>query len=361
MARKKLVRVVGARPQIMQVPTVYNECIKVGIEHILVHTGQHYDFGMSGTFFEQLKIPQPNFNLEVGSGSHAWTTGNAMIKIEKLLLEIKPEGVLVDGDTNSTLAGALAAAKLNIPVFHIEAGTRDLDRRRPEEINRIMTDHLSTFNFSPIQRALDNLKIEGLANKSAFYGDVLLDCFEYYKTHINKELVQKLELVGTDYNLMTLHRPENTDLDQFEYFSEIIRFVDSLADITIFPMHPRTSPVMKMYTEKFGAPEKIKIINPVDYLQMRGLLEGCSTVFTDSGGLPREAVWSGKKCLMFFRQDTWHDLIENKWAGIYKGGSLDILRSIYFNLKAPESVVTKSFFGGGFASKKIANKLAEVL
>lgn len=358
---KSIVRIVGTRPQLMQVPTILNEVLKTDMNHILVHTGQHYDFEMSETFFKKLKLPAPHFNLDVGSGSHAQTTGHAMIKLEKILIEIDPAGVLVDGDTNSTLAGALAAAKLNIPVFHIEAGTRDLDRNRPEEINRIMTDHLATLNFSPIKRALDNLKNEGLGSKSEFYGDVLLDCYNYFEDMIDMTILEDLQLRNVKYNLMTLHRPENTDLSQFEFFSEILKFIDSLDEITIFPVHPRTKSVVEKYKNTFGNFKRIRVIEPVDYLRMRGLLQNSETVFTDSGGLPREAVWTGKKCIMFFRQDTWHDLIENNWAGIYKGGNASLLPNLYSRLKTPNKDLTQKFFGAGMASEKIVNKISEVL
>lgn len=349
---RTIVRVVGARPQFMQTPLVRNALIGAGFRHVLVHTGQHYDDMMSDAFFRDLGLPAPDVNLGVGSHSQGAATGRMMEGIEEALVSLKPDGLLVDGDTNSTLAAALAGVKLHIPVFHIEAGVRDFDRRRPEEINRLVSDHVSTLNFTPIPRASENLRREGRGETVRETGDVLLDCFLRYHERARSDIVGRLGLAAGCYCVMTLHRPENTDLAELARFSDIMTAVCELDQPIVFPVHPRTLPVFEAWRRGRGDIGPILAIDPVSYLDMLGLIDGCSMALTDSGGLPREAAWSGKRVVMLFRMDTWHDLLERGWAQIGKTDAQSVRDAIARARPAPAEA--RAFFGGGEAAAKIA-------
>ncbi|MBK8196761.1 MAG: UDP-N-acetylglucosamine 2-epimerase (non-hydrolyzing) [Acidobacteria bacterium] len=353
---KRLARVVGARPQFMQVPTVQRAIEQRGMKHILVHTGQHYDDAMSEAFFRDLDLPKPDINLNAGGLSQGASTGKIMEKLEAWLLTEKPDGVLVDGDTNSTMAAALAAVKLQIPVFHIEAGLRDFDRRRPEEINRIVTDHVATINFTPIPRATLNLSTEGRAHTSCEVGDVLLDCFLHFLPKARSAMREKLDLKPASYDLLTLHRPENTDTVEMERFRSIFSALRTIGRPIIWPVHPRARPILSEFVAAGGDLGSIRLIDPVSYLDMLGLMQGAVRIITDSGGLPREGVWSGKQVVMLFRMDTWHDLIEKRWATIGKTDEASVLAA----LDAPQSPAreAQAFFGCGQASDRVAEAIA---
>lgn len=356
----KIARVVGARPQFMQLPALIAALDESGHQQVLVHTGQHYDHNMSEQFFSEMGLPKPDINLEVGSGSHGITTGRIMERFEEVLRELKPDAVVVDGDTNSTLGAALAAVKLHIPVAHIEAGLRDFDRRRPEEINRILTDHASDLNCAPIPRALDNLRHEGLGARSELTGDVLLDCFDIYRRRRTAELRRQFGLVDGGYHVMTLHRPENTDLAEDERFRDIMSVVTALSKPVIFAAHPRTRPIMDRFLTAGGKLGSLRPIPPVSYFEMLELLDGCDCVFTDSGGLPREAVWSGKRCVMLFRVDTWHDLLENGWATIGKTDR-DSIATAFDQARPADASAARAFFGGGRSAQRIVTALERQL
>ncbi len=351
----RIARIVGARPQFMQVPSIMRLLEEAGHEHILVHTGQHYDHALSGSFFADLGLPAPAYNLEVGSGRHGEATGRMIERIERVLLEIKPGVVLVDGDTNSTLGAALAAVKLHIPLAHIEAGVRDFDRRRPEEINRVLTDHASDLNFAPVPRALDNLKKENLGARSMLTGDVLLDCFLEHsgrREGFRGPLLQSLRLEPGGYHVITLHRPENTDLDEYGRFAEIISFVAALDKPAVLPLHPRTKAALDRYRAAFGSLGAIKVIPPASYLELLALVDACDCVFTDSGGLSREAVWAGRRCVMLLHAVTWHDLLEQGWAQIGATDRASIAKA-FERAKIPEGAAAHAFFGGGKAAQAI--------
>jgi UDP-N-acetylglucosamine 2-epimerase len=352
----KILRVVGARPQFMQVPILRKALIDCGHSHFLLHTGQHYDEKMSNIFFHELGIPAPDINLGISGLSHGAMTGQMMEGIESSILLESPDLVLVDGDTNSTMAAALSAVKLHIPVVHVEAGLRDFDKRRPEEINRIVADHISTLNCAPIPRALTNLVNEGLGATSKLFGDILLDCFLSNLKNRSYKVVKDLNLRSGSYYLSTLHRPENTDLDNFDRFKDIISFLSDLDKVVVLPIHPRTKGIFDRYIAAGGNTGKILPVEPVSYFEMLGLLEGADCVFTDSGGLPREAVWSGCKCVMLFRKETWHDLLENGWATI---GMTDrnSIESAFQGAEYPDSAKVRDFFGGGQASQRLAGCL----
>jgi UDP-N-acetylglucosamine 2-epimerase len=355
MSEIRIARVVGARPQFMQVPQVAAALKDAGIGHLLVHTGQHYDSAMSDAFFQDLGLPDPDVNLGVGGLTQGAGTGRMIEKMEGWLMESRPDAVLVDGDTNSTMAAALAAVKLHIPVFHIEAGLRDWDRRRPEEINRVVTDAVASLNFAPIPRAMRNLQAEGRAETAILAGDVLLDCFLAYHPRRRTQVREQLGLAVGTYALMTLHRPENTDLAEFERFSEIMAALKAIGTKVVWPVHPRARPVVEQYRRTEGLPENLILLDPVAYLDMLGLLDGCDMVLTDSGGLPREAVWNNKKCVMLFRMDTWHDMLEYGWAQIGKTDRHSILDAV--GKAIIPGPAGREYFGGGRASANIADAI----
>lgn len=348
----KILRVVGARPQFMQVPVVREALLARGHEHLLLHTGQHYDQDMSAVFFRELGLPEPDINLNVSGLSHGAMTGRMMEGIERAIMEHKPDAMLVDGDTNSTMAAALAAVKLHLPVVHIEAGLRDFDRRRPEEINRIVTDHVATLNCAPIPRAIDNLRHEGLGESSVLTGDVLLDCFMRFREQRSPRVVEELGLVPGGYYLSTLHRPENTDAINAERFDAIVSFLADLDKPVVLPVHPRTRPMFESWQAQGNALGKLRLIQPVTYFEMLGLLDGADGVFTDSGGLPREAVWAGCRCVMLFRKDTWHDLLENGWAAIGKTDRASI-EAAWASANRPDPLASRAFYGSGVAADRV--------
>jgi UDP-GlcNAc3NAcA epimerase len=352
----RIARILGTRPQFMQAPVVRKSLLARGFEEDIVHTGQHYDPEMSDVFFEELGLPKPSVNLGVGSHSQGAATGRMIEIIEEYLVSAKPNAVLVDGDTNSTMAAALAAVKLHIPVFHIEAGLRDFDRKRPEEINRVVTDHVSNLNFAPLPRALENLSNEGLQSAARLTGDVLCDCFLTNEARADFSVVRELELAPKSYHVMTLHRPENTDLEFFDRFCAIIEAIGLSGKPTVFPVHPRTQKIIDKYCETKTFPPNIIKIRPLSYLQMLGLLKQADCVFTDSGGLPREAAWLGLRVVMLFRVDTWHDLLANGWAQIGKTDTTSILSAYEAAVPADRAVI--EFYGGGRASETIANEIA---
>lgn len=352
----KVARFVGARPQFMQVPPLMEKILEAGHRHILVHTGQHYDANLSDVFFRDLGIPEPNYNLNVGSGSHGKATGIMLERTEQALQEIKPDVVVVDGDTNSTLAAALAAAKLHIPVVHVEAGLRDFDRRRPEEINRIATDHCSDLNCAPIPRALQNLANEGLAARSVLTGDVLLDCLIRYEARFSKAVQERLKLAPGRYHVLTLHRPENTDFEYYDRFCDIMGAVGNIGLPVIFPVHPRTQPILQRYIEEHGGTGDVRPIPPLSYFEILGLVSDCEAVFTDSGGLPREATWLGRKCVMLFKVETWHDLLKNGWAQIGMTDRASIEQAFERSRPADRDAVRR-LFGDGMASQRIVDAI----
>jgi UDP-N-acetylglucosamine 2-epimerase len=344
----------------MQVPVLRDTLVRRGHEHLLLHTGQHYDEGMSAVFFRELGIPEPDVNLGVSGLSHGAMTGRMIEGIETVLRERAPDVLLVDGDTNSTMAAALAAVKLHVPVVHVEAGLRDFDRRRPEEINRIVTDHVATVNCAPIPRAFENLRREGLEATAALTGDVLLDCFLYYFERRSRRLVEELELAPKGYYVSTLHRPENTDAANEERFRDIMGFLAALDKPVVLPVHPRTRPMVDAYVAAGFPLGSVRLVPPATYFEMLGLLEGADCVFTDSGGLPREAVWAGCRCVMLFRMDTWHDLLANGWATIGKTDRASI-ESAFREALRPDSAATRAFFGGGRAAERIADELEKLV
>jgi len=304
----KIVTVIGARPQFIKASSLSREISNhKDIDEVIIHTGQHFEENMSKVFFDQMEIPIPKYNLQINSLSHGAMTGQMLEEIEKVLLSEKPDWVIVYGDTNSTLAGALAAKKLHIKVAHIEAGLRSFDDQMPEEVNRILTDNISDILFCPTEHAIKNLTKEGFLNKNIKIlncGDIMYESALYYKNKTK----QRPDL-SSNFILATIHRQENTDNRQkliriVESFNELVR----LGEQIILPIHPRT----KKMIEKFDLKVDFTIIDPVGYLEMLELLDKCKIVITDSGGLQKEAYFFNKFCVTLRDTTEWIELVENK-------------------------------------------------
>jgi UDP-GlcNAc3NAcA epimerase len=327
----KLVTIVGARPQFVKAATVsraiakYNkdtDNTKCHIEELIIHTGQHYDTNMSDVFFEQMEISKPDYNLGIGGGMHGLMTGRQLEKIEEVLLKEKPDCVLVYGDTNSTLAGALAAIKLHISVAHVEAGLRSYNRRMPEEVNRVLTDHISTYLFSPTENALNNLLSEGIPRENIFVvGDVMYDASLFYKSRAVKPIwLDDLPVQDGNYLLCTIHRAENTD--EPEKIRSIFSGLEKFGFPVILPLHPRTKKLLK--GRDVFVPKNIHIVEPVGYLEMVWLESHCKMVATDSGGVQKEAYFHGKPCVVLREETEWVELVE-AGANLIAGSDSDLI------------------------------------
>ncbi|WP_109259418.1 non-hydrolyzing UDP-N-acetylglucosamine 2-epimerase [Hyphobacterium indicum] len=309
--------VVGARPQFIKAAAVSRVIAgRPNLNELIVHTGQHYDPDMSDVFFDELGIPVPARRYEFGGGSHGAMTGKMLAAIEEALVEDKPDAVLVYGDTNSTLAGALAAAKLHIPVIHVEAGLRSFNRRMPEEINRVMADHLSALLLCPTQTGVDNLKAEGITRGVHAVGDVMHDATLYAieQARAKSDVIEKLDLEGRDYAVCTLHRAENTD--DPDRFTRIIAFLEEQARerLVVFPVHPRTRKVM---AERGISPKGVKQVDPMGYFDLNRLMAGSSLVLTDSGGLQKEAYFHRKPAITLRDETEWVETIEAGWNRLW--------------------------------------------
>ncbi|MFC1867387.1 non-hydrolyzing UDP-N-acetylglucosamine 2-epimerase [Thermodesulfobacteriota bacterium] len=306
----KIATIVGARPQFIKaavVSRVFREYRPEVIE-LLIHTGQHYDANMSDVFFDELEIPRPHYHLGVGGGTHSQNTGRMIEKIEEVLLKEKPDRVLVYGDTDSTLAGALAVVKLHIPVAHVEAGLRSFNRRMPEEINRVLTDHASDLLFAPTETAVRNLMAEGITGDKVHHvGDVMYDAALYYSEKARKQshIMDNLGLIPKTYILVTIHRPENTD-DPDRMRNILAGFADSPMPI-VWPMHPRSCKRLTHYG--FHLPPTIKVIDPVGYLDMVMLEKNAALIATDSGGVQKEAYFQQVPCITLRDETEWVELI----------------------------------------------------
>lgn len=356
---KRIVTILGARPQFIKAATVSRVISdqRDKLEEIIIHTGQHYDYKMSDLFFEELNIPKPHVNLAVGSGHHGEQTGEMLRLIERELMKLKPDLVLVYGDTNSTLAGTLAASKMHIPVAHVEAGLRSFNRKMPEEINRIVTDHLSDFLFAPTETAVTNLRNEGIHKGVYDSGDVMFDAILFYQSTADQSssVLTELGLKGKPFILTTIHRAENTD-DQ-EKLRSIMSSLNSISETktVVFPIHPRTKGVLKEILN-FRLNENFKLIDPVGYLDMIALQKNCSLIITDSGGVQKEAFLNKKFCLTVRTETEWVELIEKGFNFLVNPiSTLEDLVNQTWN---------KSFNDNGFqpyGDGLAANKIIEVI
>ena len=353
----KIVTILGARPQFIKAGSVSREIDKhKEIEEVIIHTGQHYDANMSDIFFDEMQIPKPDYFLGIGGKSHGAMTGQMIEKIEEVCLKEKPDWVMVYGDTNSTLAGAIVASKLHIKLAHIEAGLRSFNMNMPEEINRILTDRVSTMLFCPTNTAIKNLKDEGFDNfkcKIIKSGDVMQDGAMFYRDLAVKPKCN----IEENYILCTIHRAENTDnemrlRDIFDALNEI----GSEKQI-ILPLHPRTKKIIENLELKI---ENLTIIDPVGYLEMVWLIDNCDLVMTDSGGLQKEAFFFEKSCITLRDETEWVELVENSFNVLVGANTKKILETYknYTSLFAVD--YSLDLYGAGKASKKIIEELLHV-
>ncbi|GHD67381.1 UDP-2,3-diacetamido-2,3-dideoxy-D-glucuronate 2-epimerase [Luteimonas padinae] len=355
MSKINIVTIVGARPQFIKAAAV-SRAIRAhgGITEVIVHTGQHYDANMSDVFFEQMHIPCPDHHLEVGGGPHGQMTGRQLEKIESVLLEEKPDWVLVYGDTNSTLAGALAAAKLHIPVAHVEAGLRSFNRRMPEEINRVLTDHASDLLLVPTDTGLSNLAAEGITgNKVRLVGDVMYDAAMFYKGMASEpEWFGSLGIERGAYVLCTIHRAENTD--DLARLRGILQGLAEAGLPVILPLHPRTWGTI----DRAGIviADSIRVVPPVGYLEMVWLETHCRVIATDSGGVQKEAYFHGKPCVTMRDETEWVELVD-AGVNVLVGANA---KSISQHIRASDAVdCSLQLYGAADAAGKIVNAIID--
>jgi UDP-N-acetylglucosamine 2-epimerase len=348
----KIISVVGARPQFIKL-AVLSKTLRKKHRELILHTGQHYDDELSKKIFQQLKIPLPDFNLGIGSGNHGQQTGRMLQGIENILLKQNPDLVIVYGDTNSTLAGALAAAKLNIPLVHVEAGLRSYRKNMPEEINRVVSDHLSDFLFCPTRTAVENLKKEGITKGVYLVGDVMYDSVLQNLKIARKtsSVIKDLALKPKEFYLVTIHRAENTD--ESKNLKKIIDILVSIKGKVIFPAHPRVIKFIKRYNllKRLKSKKDLALIDPVSYWDMLILQENARFILTDSGGVQKEAFFLKTPCITLREETEWTETVKegmNRVTGLNLKKIRDILKK--------ESTIknTKTHpFGDGKASQKI--------
>lgn len=350
----KLMHIVGARPQFVKSGAISrvikNDVRFKGINELYVHTGQHYDKNMSENFFKELEIPEPDYNLGVGTESHGKQTALMLERIEKVLSKESPDWILVYGDTNSTLAGSLAASKLPIKVGHVEAGLRSYNRRMPEEINRIVADAISDVLFAPTENAMNILRKEGQAERSVFVGDVMYDSILFYKDIAEQKIPLSFRKRFKDFYLATIHRPENTD--DSHKLQNIFTAFSKLDAPVVIPLHPRTKKIIS----KIRYDERVRIIDPVGYLELIYLIKTCKRVLTDSGGIQKEAYFLDKPCLTLRNETEWIETLENNWNFLV-GDDIDMILD---KVKYTSFGSKGSYFGGGDSSVKILEHLFEL-
>lgn len=304
--------IVGARPQFVKLASLHRALAPFSPQSI-IHTGQHYDTEMSDFFFRDLEIPAPDHNLNIGSGNQGEQTGNMLISLEKLLLSGTPDLLIVYGDTNSTLAGALTAAKLHIPCVHIEAGLRSFNRSMPEEINRIVADHTADYLFAPTQTAMDNLYSEGLLHNAFKTGDIMVDSIRMVsrKAEHQSAILAELKLEPGSFNLLTLHRPYNVDSP--EKLRTILTGLNKLSEPVLFPVHPRTLAIISGHPHLFSSLANIRFLKPLGYLDFVRLEQTTRRIITDSGGIQKEAYILKKPCITLRTETEWTETVEDGW------------------------------------------------
>ena len=359
----KVATVVGARPQFVKAAILLKAFRTTQqIEHVLVHTGQHYDADMSRIFFEELEMPAPQHHLHVGSGSHGSQTGRMLEGLEHVFQLENPDWVLVLGDTNSTIAGALAAVKLHMRVAHVEAGLRSFNRRMPEEINRVLTDHASDLLLAPTPLAVANLLQEGIGeSKVRLVGDVMYDAALYYGSRAEKKstILEGLKLSRKNYVLTTIHRPENTDSP--EKLRAILLGLSSVAMRlpVIFPIHPRTRKAMLGNVDVAEATKGIRLVDPLGYLDMTVLERNARLIATDSGGIQKEAFFFSVPCVTLRTETEWQELLDMAWNRLAPPDSPDVVSSAILDGLDREPKETPNLYGDGHASEQIAQLLIE--
>ncbi len=344
--------IIGARPQFVKCAPV-SAALRKSHSEFLVHTGQHYDDNMSHIFFDEMGIPKPDVNLEVGSGSHAVQTAAMMTGLEPLMLNHKPDAVMIYGDTNSTVAAALVAAKLHIPVIHIEAGLRSFNLKMPEEINRIVADRLSKVLCCPTESAVKNLNDEGIKSGVINTGDVMYDAVLMFKPLSEKsDILKTLNVDSKKYNLITIHRASNTD--NLENLLNILNGANDSGRQSIFPIHPRTKNIIKNNNISFSSFNNIKFIEPLGYLDFMKLASNAKTITTDSGGLQKEAYWHGVPCITVREETEWVETVESGWNCLIGSNREKLTKALQ---EFAPSCKRPDFYGNGHASEKIVEAI----
>lgn len=353
---KKIISIIGARPQFIKAAVISRAIQKNNLfEEKIIHTGQHYDKNMSDIFFEEMQIPKPDFNLHINGLNHGAMTGQMLEEIEKILIVEKPDWVVVYGDTNSTLAGALAAKKLHLKIAHVESGLRSFNMLMPEEVNRILTDRISNILFCPTQTAVNNLKNEGYENfesRIVISGDVMYDAALFYaqQSDLKSSIIETLSL--NDFVLATIHRAENTD--DTKKLQSIVNSLNSIAKKikVVVPIHPRTAKIIHQLNLEID----FTIIEPVGYLDMIALLKHCKLVMTDSGGLQKESYFFNKCCVILREQTEWIELVENGYS-ICVGSNENKIISGFETLINQQNNFDKNLYGDGNAANIILDNL----
>ena len=349
----KIVSIVGARPEFIQASAV-STAIRRNHQEVLIHTGQHYDYQMSQAFFDEMELPKPDYNLEVGSGTQAYQTAEIMVRLERVLLEEKPDLVIVRGDTNSTIAGALVAKKMHLYLAHIEAGERSFDMRMPEEINRLVTDRISDLHLCASRRAVNNLAQEGIVKNVHWVGDVMFDAMLKFQVLAKQKskILEQLDLSPQSYCLTTIHRSANTN--DPKRLANIIRALNQAWETIVFPIHPRTRKAIKQYGLSLA--NNIQVIKPASYFDMITLEENARLIATDSGGVQREAYFLGIPCLTLREETEWEDTVIAGWNCLVGPNPEKILYE-WAHFKPPAE--KPPIFGDGKAGEHIAQILSE--
>ncbi len=354
----KVVTIVGARPQFIKAAPVSKELRKNHHQEILIHTGQHYDDEMSSVFFEELDIPEPDLNLGVGSGTHGFQTAHMLMGVEEVLQSEKPDWVIVYGDANSTLAGALAAVKLNVPLAHVEAGLRSFNREMPEERNRLLADHCSDVFFCPTRTAIENLAKEGITKGVHLVGDTMYDSVLSFGdvARQSSKILEKLALKPRNYLFATVHRAYNTD--SLEALCSILTAFSEIKETIVFPIHPRTE---NRISDLDGALDlsrmtHVQSIKPVSYLDMLMLEQNARVILTDSGGVQKEAYFVGVPCITLRPETEWTETVESGWNVVVGAHQSDIVHAVQ-TIKPPQA--RRLDFGDGNAARRIVEILGE--
>jgi len=361
---KKILTVVGARPQFIKVAPVSKALKELnGYQEVTVHTGQHYDKTMSAIFFNELDIPSPNYNLEVGSGSHGFQTAEIMRLLEPVLISEKPDLVLIYGDTNSTLAAAVTSVKLKMPIAHVEAGLRSFNREMPEEVNRVIADHLSTMLFCPTSTAVHNLEKEGITKNVFNTGDVMYDLVIQFSQKAEKKshILYDLGLKKKEYILATIHRAENTDRRErlFNIFSALKELAQEM--VVVIPLHPRTRKMLRQYGLEDHV-RRIIVIEPVGFLDMISLEKNAKLIATDSGGIQKEAYFHQVPCVTLRDETEWVETVEAKWNVVVGADSIQAITDAVRNSINFSGVrVSIAEYGEGKASQHIVRVVGNYL
>lgn len=355
----KVLTIVGARPQFIKAAVVSHELRKKH-EEIIVHTGQHFDYNMSEQFFDELDIPTPNYNLGISGGTHAQMTGKMLIALEEVIAKEKPDWVIVYGDTNSTLAGALAAAKLHIKICHVEAGARTHSLTNPEELNRVCVDHISSLLLASTHSCIDSLSNEGLLSRAHFVGDPMFDAFLEYRTKRNITQIDTIDLFGgkaslpESYYYLTCHREENTQND--ENLIEILKGMQSLDRPTVYPVHPRNKERCIRIAKELKL-DNIQMIEPVGYMENLAIIDNSIKIVTDSGGVQREAFFAGKKCVTVLDFVVWPETMVDGRNSLARPLANDVVRQLSNN-----QIIRDEYkpFGDGHSALKIVDAIEKM-